>query len=328
MNDTVLIEEFYSKPFYMSYSGLNKILFSPAVFYNHYILKKKEDKVESYLIDGRIIHCLLLDNGSFDDQFILIPDSLPGDSVRGIVDKLYSKVQEGSGFLKDYTVEILEILKEVNLHQSLKTDVQRLEKVINSNTESYFEFLKCRNGKELLDSETLRRCNESVTVLRNHPSASELLGLFASEFDNIEIYNEMKLSAETDKPFGLKGILDNLKIDHDNKVIYINDLKTTGKTLTEFPESVEFYNYWAQAAIYERLVWYNFNDLLFNKQYKLIFNFVVIDKFLQVYPFRVSAETMTKWQLRLESKLKEAEWHYTNRNYNLPYKFAKENVIL
>ena len=35
-----LEQEFYSKPLYLSYSGLNKLLFSPKLYYKHYILYK------------------------------------------------------------------------------------------------------------------------------------------------------------------------------------------------------------------------------------------------------------------------------------------------
>ena len=167
-----------------------------------------------------------------------------------------------------------------------------------------------------------------VGVLKTNSKVSNLLGLFVSEMDNVDIKNEQEFKAELDKSFGLKGIIDSLKLDHDSKIIYINDLKTTGKSLIDFPETVEFYNYWAQAAIYQRLVWYNFNDLIFNQGYKVLFNFIVVDKYLQVYPFAVSDDTMSKWQLKLENLFNEANWHYSNKNYNLPFKFATGNVIL
>ena len=331
-----LLEEFYSNPLYLSYSALNKLIYAPVLYYNHYILKQKEDKLDNYLIDGKLIHCLLLDNGSFDQQFILIPDTLPTDSARTVIDKVYILHREKCKIYLDfttseltvYTEEILNVLKEINLHQSLKTDQQRLDKIITEQSKLYFEFLKIKEGKDLVDSETMKRCNDSVTVLRADSKVSNLLGLLVNEMDNIDIKNEHEFNAELDKPFGLKGVIDSIKIDHDVKTIYINDLKTTGKTIVNFSETVEFYNYWAQAAIYERLVWYNFNDLIFTQSYKVIFNFIVIDKFMQVYSFMVSTETMSKWQLKLEDLLKEAEWHYTAKNYNLPFKFATGNVIL
>ena len=51
-----LEKEFYSKPLYLSYSGLNKLLFSPKLYYKHYVLQQREEKLESYLIDGKVIH--------------------------------------------------------------------------------------------------------------------------------------------------------------------------------------------------------------------------------------------------------------------------------
>lgn len=333
-DEATLIKEFYSKPFYLSYSGLNKLLYSPSLFYRHYILQQREDKLESYLIDGKVIHCLLLENGSFDDQFILTPASLPTGNTRTVVDKAFAiyaeefKLNEQrDGQLSDYTQEILDVLKEIKLHQSLKTDVQRVDKIINDETKAYWEFLKIRGDKVLIDIETLQRCNEAVDALRFNSQVSELLGLLTSEMDNVEIHNELYLTAETEKVFGLKGIVDNIKIDLDKKIMYINDLKTTGKTITDFEETIEFYNYWAQAAIYERLVRYKFSELL-TDEWKVVFNFIVVDKYQQVYPFEVSAETLGNWQLKLEANLNEAEWHYKNKNYTLPYQFATGKVIL
>jgi len=332
-----LINDFYSKEFYLSYSGLNKLLYSPSLFYKHYILQQREDKLDSYLIDGKVIHCLLLDDGSFDKQFILTPGNLPTGNTRSVVDKVFDyqkNIQESDpdndlvrSFLPldAYSPKIIEILTEINLHQSLKTDAQRLDKILTDDAKSYFEFLKLRGAKDLIDEDTLARCNEAVTALRDDPKVCDLLGLLVSEMDNVTIYNELLLIAETDKPFGIKGVLDNIKVDHDKKVININDLKTTGKTISDFKETIEFYNYWAQAAIYWRLVAYMLHEL---KDYTMVFNFIVVDKYNQVYCFEVSPETMQTWQTGLEEKLEEAAWHYNERDYKLPYEFAIGKVIL
>lgn len=336
MNIEESIQEFYSKQFYLSYSGLNKLLYSPSLFYRHYVLQQREEKIESYLIDGKVIHCLLLDNGSFDEQFILTPKSLPTGNTRLVIDKVFEKNKDeihvveptgNLGTLDDFGKDILNILKEINLHQSLKTDQQRFDKILTEESKSYWEFLRTKGSKDLLDDETLTRCNQAVAALRADEVSCNLLGLFTTEMDNVDVYNEQYLAAETEYPFGFKGIVDNIKIDHDKKIIYINDLKTTGKTLVDFKETIEFYNYWAQAAIYQRLVISKFKDLI-DKNYNLIFNFVVIDKYQQVYAFQVSTGTMMEWQLRLEQKLKEAAWHYSKRSYKLPYQFASGQVIL
>jgi hypothetical protein len=324
-----LEQEFYAKPFSMSYSGLNKLLYSPKMFYSHYILKQREDRTDTHLIDGKVIHCLLLNDGSFDENFILLPSTLPTGNSRLVVDRVYGQVTEDVSSLADYKTTILEILKEINLHQSLKTDDQRLSKIITEETISYFEFLKSKGSRDLIDSETLKRCNEAVELLRADKKVCELLGLYRTEMENIDMFNEIELSSNVVgiEKIGLKGIADSIQINHDKKVIYINDLKTTGKTITDFPETVLFYNYNMQAAIYHRLVKEVYKNII-TSDWTIIFNFIVIDKYNQVYCFEVSPQTLKDWDDQLQSKLVEAYWHYKNNNYTLPYNFATSQVIL
>lgn len=336
-----LQQEFYSKKFYLSYSGLSKMMYSPSLFYRHYVLQQKEDKLDSYLIDGKVIHCLLLDDGSFDKQFILLPSTLPTGNTKLVVDKVYlhyaevmrALVDQGitsstGQDLKDYEDTIIETLKEIGLHQSLKTDAQRVDKIITDESKSYFEFLKIRGDKNLIDSETLARCNDAVSAVRNNSTCSNLLGLVKHEMENIDIFNESHMRSDLEPfSFGIHGVTDNIKVDYDAKKVYVNDLKTTGKTISDFSETVEYYNYWAQAAMYDILVRDNFKDLL-TEEWEVIIHFIVVDKYNQVYHFEVSKTTIKEWRDRLAQKLDEFKWHYTQKKYELPYRFATSQVIL
>lgn len=174
-------------------------------------------------------------------------------------------------------------MKAIKLHQSLtddkkapfKTgDEKRLEKIITDDARAYFQFLKIKGNKDLIDDVTLARCNEAVTAVRENKEACELLGLFVDEMDNVDITMRNTWRLRLINLFGLKGVLDNVKVDHKHKTVFINDLKTTGKTITEFRETLEVFNYWAQAAIYERLVMYNLVDVLGSGEWKVIFNFM------------------------------------------------------
>ena len=334
-----LEDKFYSQEFFLSYSGLNKLMYSPRLFYNHYILQEREEKVESYLIEGKVIHCLLLENDSFNDQFIVTPSKLPSDNTRIAVDKVFQLYQnfvpvtneDGSvgllsPYLDDLTTEVLSVLVEMNLHQSLKTDQQRLDKIITEETKSYFEFLMEKGNKTLVDPETYERCKASVEILRNNKAVSELMSLVKSDFELHEVYNEHYIETKKELlPFGLKGIMDNIVVDYQNKIIYINDLKTSSKSISDFRESIEYYNYGLQAAIYKRLA---INKFAMEDFYKVVFNFVVIDKYQQVGIFEVSNDTMIQWQEKLDDALKQAEWHYDNRNYSIPYEFKDGKVVL
>ena len=81
-----------------------------------------------------------------------------------------------------------------------------------------------------------------------------------------------------------------------------------------------------QAVIYTILVNKNSDDKI--ESYKINFNFVVIDNYNQIYVFEVSNETMSKWYIGFEDVIKQANYHFSKKDFSLPYEFALKNVIL
>ena len=330
----IMENDFYAKPFKFSYSSLNKLSWNPQAFYQMYVLGNREEKTESYLVNGKIIHALLLEEDKFNDQFIISPGKLPNDSTRMVIDRVFAHAQElqANGDQRtefvDFSDAVLDVLKDINLHQSLKTDQQRIDKMYTPEAISYWEFLVSKGNKTLIDQETYDFCKTGVDLIKMNPQICNLIGCNLNEFDNKEVFNEIPLECNiNNKSFGLKGIIDNIVIDHDNKMIYINDIKTTSKDLKDFPESIEFYNYWMQAAIYSTIIAIKFINLI-DGGYQMKFHFVVIDKAYQVYPFPVSDNTLNSWFNKLTDTLEKANWHYTNKNYELPYDFAMGKVVL
>jgi hypothetical protein len=331
----MLEDEFYSKRFEFSYSSLNKLLWNPVVFHQLYVLKMKEEKTDAHLVQGKVIHCLLLEENKFNDQFIISPSSLPTGNLRSVVDRVYSHYKELSSNgdqrtrLEEFSEAILDILRDMNYHQSLKTDEQRLDKVLTGEAISYWDFLMTKNGKTLVDQDTYNFCKGAVDLIKSDPNVCELIGANVNDFSNKDVYNELPLTANiSGKPFGLKGIVDNIVVDHNKKIIFINDLKTTSKELKDFSESVEYYNYWMQAVIYTTLVSTKFFHYIHSEGYSVQFRFLVIDKMFNVYPFLVSEKTLTDWLTRFLTCLEKAEWHYINKRYDLPYEFALGKVVL
>ena len=257
---------FYAKKdFRFSYSSLNKLLFSPSLFYKEYILRN---------------------------------------------------------------LQALESLKTLNLFQSLKTDEQRIKKVITEDNEPYWKFLSNSNV-DVVDQDTLQRCTDMVETLKQNADVMDLFKQQETDFelDPIETHAESYLKSDlVDSSFGLHGYIDFYKIDHDKKEVVICDLKTTGKTISDFRETVDFYNYWLQAAIYCKLVY----DTLGEKagEYTIAFKFVVIDKYKQVYVFDVTEETLAGWADGLEGVIKVGTYHYKEKNYQLPYDFIVGNIKL
>jgi hypothetical protein len=278
--------------------------------------------MEQHLIEGSLLHCLLLEEDKFNDKYVVSPVNLPGDSIKNVIDKVFTRAWSNNNLdlsLEQNEFEILEILKDINLYQSLKTDAQRVEKVITDASISYYNFLTTKGDKAVIDEETLNKVKGYAEIVRSNEKITSLLNI-GGDFS----MSEVPFVMDTEYAFGLRGFVDNVNIDHGAKVIYINDLKTSGKLLQDFPESIEYYKYWLQAAVYCKLVRANYGL----SDYKIKFHFIVVDKLTQCYAFEVSQVTLNSWMDKLDDIMKIADYHYTNRKFDLPYEYEVGGVIL
>jgi hypothetical protein len=327
MIDKLKEKEFYERNFSFSYSSLNKLLFSPSLFYKEYILKDREVKTDKHLIEGSLLHCLLFEPENLTKKFKIIPGKTPTDNIRKVLHHMAEHTNEAN--LNDVShFVILGSLKEINLYQSLKKDEQRLAKILTEDNNSYWQFIK-NPIVDVIDEDTLNKMANKVDILKSNKEVTDVLEMVQSDFelDPVQTFCEKKLETDLrNYSFGLKGIVDYYKIDSDQKTITICDLKTTGKTISDFGETVEFYNYWMQAAIYTQLVMNNVEEPI--KDYQILFKFIVIDKYDQVYVFDVSDDTLSNWAMRLNETLERANYHYSKRNYTLPYQFLTGQVFL
>ena len=328
--DPIKEEEFYNKDYNFSYSSLNKLLFSPKLFYIDYILKERELKTDKHLIEGKLLHLLLLQPEKLHEEFSIVPNKIPSDNVRRV---LY-QVKETAHLnvvpnLEDHEPEIITALKHQNLYQSFKDDSKRLAKILTDDNKEYFKFLLESKGKNIIDNDMLAKATERVEILKANKNVMSLMEHTVTDFemDPVEVHNEKYLKCELlNYKFGLQGYIDRYIIDHDSKEITIVDLKTTAKGLEKFAETVDYYKYWMQAVIYSVLVIKNSEDK--TQDYKINFKFAVIDNYDQVYVFDVSDETMQQWNHAFVEILNIADYHYKERNYSLPYEFARDNVKL
>ena len=321
-------EEFYAKQdFAFSYSSLNKILFSPSLFYKDYILKQREVKTDKHLVEGKLVHCLVFEPENLNKKFNIVPGKAPSDSVRKVLKNmsLYTDAKK----LFDVPSEIvLDSLKEMNLYQSLKTDEQRIVKIIKKEFEPYWEFLSNTNV-DVINEDTLLDCTAKAEVIKANEEVMSLFKNQSTDFDldpistHAEEYLKSKLETFA---FGLHGYVDYYTVDTETKTVTICDLKTSGKTVDNFSESVDFYNYWLQAAIYSKMVYDSLGQD--RDDYTITFKFIVIDKYNQVYVYEVSQESMVKWAEGLGGVLKIADYHYSEKNYSLPYDLLIEKVKL
>ena len=318
---------FYAKKdFCFSYSSLNKLLFSPSLFYKDYILFDREVRTDKHLVEGKLVHCLVFEPENLTNKFSIVPGKSPSDNIRKVMKDM--ALHTDAETLDLCKAQVLESLKTLNLFQSLKTDEQRLVKVINEDNEPYWKFLSDTNV-DVIDQDTLLKCESIAETIKGNKDVMSLFEKKETDFelDSYETNAEKYLkSSLKDESFGLHGYIDFYSIDHEKREVTICDLKTTGKTISDFKETIDFYNYWLQAAIYCKLVY----DTLGEKaeEYTINFKFVVIDTYKQVYVFDVTEKTLAAWADGLEGVIKVASYHYTEKNYQLPHAFLTRSIKL
>lgn len=329
--------------FYFSYSSLVKLINEPKVFYKEYILGEKETKEEKYLKEGQLFHLFVLEPEKFDDKFILLPTSVPTGYALETLHKLLTLVVSDVAFdddgneLESYTIPdldqhhdyIIAIMKRFNFYQSLKTDQQRLDKVINPECQLYWHVLQeqYQNKKVVVDIDMVNKAKEKADLILKNEECQQLLKAYNSKED---VRTELELQYDLPNyPFGLKGVIDCVKIDYTNETIYITDFKTTSKTLKEWKNSFEEseYMYWLQVILYKELI-LSLVPTGSKTAWKLKVNFPVIDKNNNVYVFPVSINSLYEWQVKTKEKLEIAKWHMENEKYDLPYEFYVGKIEL
>lgn len=326
---------FFAHPFVMSYSGLNKLLFSPALFYRHYVLGQREDNLDKNMIEGSLIHCLLLKPEGFDDQFVLSVQDTPSDNPKNLLHTLFNtyKFLKAEGgmreMLHEFSEEIISILSDMNLYQSLKTDAQRLEKIITEKHVDYWEYLLKAEGRTVIDQPTYDFAKAVVDLICSKGNIMDIMGFFGNDFNGITKQNEIEIVKLTDEfQFGIRGFIDNLVFDSEKKEIRVNDLKKTGKDIGSFTDSIEYFKYWMQASMYHMLVEHVYLSRPEYADYKIVFRFIVVDPYMQIAPIRISEEMMAEWKQATIKKLHEANFHFVTKNFELPYEFLINNEMV
>ena len=174
--DPIKEEEFYNGDYNFSYTSLNKLLFSPQLFYKDYILKEREEKTDKHLIEGKLLHLLILEPEMLHEKFSIVPNKIPSDNVRRVL----NQVKETAHLnvvpdLEDHEPEIITALKHQNLYQSIKDDSKRLAKILTDDNKEYFKFLLESKGKDIIDNDMLQRAMDRVQIIKDNKQVMELI---------------------------------------------------------------------------------------------------------------------------------------------------------
>jgi hypothetical protein len=275
---------------------------------------------------GTLIHLYLLENSEFNRKYI----TLDYDKPRGEVQSSFCSFV-ADNLVKYPNTDLTELCIEAykNCYKASKKSNDKIteeSKKLYESLKDYIKFLTYKNNKDVISFRTLNTLRETQRVVEEHKLASKLI--FEDIFSTEKHYNELYVLWEYSKalidgePIVIKSTIDKLIIDHENKIIKLVDLKTTGD-ITEFEN--KFYdhdNYKVQLACYwfavETYFRENFPDKNISEYSRETYLVAVQTKNpyrdypvnCEVWP--ISEKTLADGLDIIEKALPDLAWHFEN----------------
>lgn len=234
------------------------------------------DKVESpSLLFGSVVDTLLTGTEKeFNERFYVgtFPDIK--DSERKLVDALWNSREWPSGIGLKH-IDDTYIIEYSNLTQfQLNWKPETRAKVIKEHCSGYWKCLQESKGKEVIDQKLYEDAQRCVSMIKERFSNI----ISTTPFENKEVLYQLKFKGEYDG-VPLRIMADIIAVDHDNKVIYPYDLKTTFHKEWDFPESFVTWRYMYQASLYWYIIRQNLDKDEYFKDFKLDnYRFLVINR--------------------------------------------------
>jgi len=289
---------------------------------------------------GSAVHALILEG----DMYKLFDKvDKPTAKVGMIFDTLHKLMVKGKGF-----DEAIQEAAEIHEYYGGKIAGKRKETMITAGM-PYLNYLqKDKTPYTIcLDKAMREKLISCVASIHNNKLATELLAPTKPKdfFSHRESFNEDVIICDIELDFEdgstmvlpLKAKIDNWSIDYVNKVLTLNDLKTTGKPVETFPgkeeiQTVEIdgnpteiltfvkgsfqsYHYYRQMYMYGWMLWqYATEHLGVDNTWKLAVNMIVVEtnKPHKSHVFNVDKRWMKAGKEEMQEILARIAYHEIN----------------
>jgi hypothetical protein len=280
---------------------------------------------------GSVVDILLTDRiqntNLFNEEYVVYDENKPTATLGLLCDIILNNYIE----IPDVN-EVLNIVNKNSYWSKYKEDT----KIANFNIPEFWDYLKIKfetKDKKIVTKEEYTKAKESVDIFLNHEYTK---GIFNN---NLENHYQYKIKFKY-KNFTFKGILDKLTIDHTNKKVYMEDIKTGAPKSLEFMESFIKYRYYLQECVYS-LAFEHICKELNLVDYKLMpFKFIYLSR-TENFPliYQVSEKWHNaalngfmmagKYKYRgLNHLLDDIYYHWKNKEFILPKEILEQNGCL
>lgn len=239
----------------------------------------KENKLEQLLnneevIDLKLSYSRISDFDRNGPKALIRPSNPEGDGLRFgsyVDDLLVDKVTNNNlckniyvvyddnkptatlGTLCDIIIDNYDVIPDINTvlkivrHNAFWSNIKTDDKLIlKFDIDEFWNYIKVKfetKGKVVVTQKESQDAEECVNLLLNH---KHTWGLFNND---LESHYQYKFEYYY-KGFHLRGIIDKMSIDHVDKIVYMEDIKTGSSRADEFTKSFIKYCYYFQEAVY------------------------------------------------------------------------------
>jgi hypothetical protein len=193
---------------------------------------------------GSYVDDLLVDkitnNNLCKELYVIYDDNKPTATLGVLCDIIidnYDKVPNVNTVLK--------IVKHNGFWSNIKTEDKLIS---NFDKPEFWDYIKIKletKNKIVVTQKESQDAEECVGLLLNHKHTYHLFN------NNFENHYQYKFEYGY-KGFHLRGIIDKMSIDHTNKIVYMEDIKTGSSRADEFTKSFIKYCYYFQEAVYSK----------------------------------------------------------------------------
>lgn len=264
-------EDQYRADSALSYSTLSR--FNREGFDN---LAHLFDKIESpSLLFGSVVDTLLTGTKEeFEERFFVADFPELPDKQREIVEGIFHAAKPGESWDKVMDAVILEYLLANNYQPNWKVETRI--KVIREAGREYYDLLTLADGKTVISQKLYQDALDCVETLRKSESTKWYFEADNPFNKNIERLYQLKFKGSYEG-INLRCMADLIIVDHEKKIVYPCDLKTSFKPEWRFYKSFMEWGYWIQAQLYWYLIRQAMDEDEYFKDFKLAdYRFIVI----------------------------------------------------
>lgn len=304
----------------------------PLEFYKRYIAKEREAKKETEALDmGNLVDCLLTVPDTFDNRFFIYT---PNDSVKGqnkeLVEEMFKIAKSAynqdtdqidMGFEEMFRSAFESVQLDKNTGEQVKFKGKTWESILSTfqdgPMENYFQELLANVNKRGVSKTQVDMAEAIVNSILSVPVIHNVYNRM-----DVELHNQFPLYFEY-KGFKMKGLIDTLHINHEEKWIQEFDLKTSWSTLN-FSYNRVANRYYLQEAVYNKGLSLIYPDYTIRPR-----KYIIADSKNHIRPY-LAATTQEhlaqgfngfktvggRVYKGLDELLDEMQWHFENSIWN------------